>query len=207
MEFIKNNKWILFIVVFIIACLIIISLVLKKSKKPSNSFLNDLKKYESLKKEDISYIPDEKLVYAVMSWMWSKFNSDWSNQFTVISSLPKACQDIYSVYTIEAEVNNGGFNQCYFNSSKEFVVMAENGFKEIGAEGFSDIMSRANFVYLDIKEDLEKFEDGTIEGFSKSYENNPLNALDDEFYKMYEKESLEKLCIEYIRMNAKYFGD
>ena len=52
-----------------------------------------------------------------------------------------------------------------------------------------------------------QFNDGTIESFSKSYENNPLNELDDEFIKMYEKESLEKLCVQYIRENARYFGD
>lgn len=173
----------------------------------SDTFLLDLKKYENLKTEDIASLSE--LVFAVMSWMWSKFYSDWSNQnqYNVILLLPKACQNIYSVYTIEAEVNNGGFNQCYFNSSKEFTKMAESGFKEIGAVNFADIMIRANLIYMDIKDDLEKFNDGTIESFSKSYENNPLSELDDEFIKMYEREPLDKLCIKYIRANAQYFGD
>lgn len=47
-------------------------------------------------------------------------NSSGSDDFEIISSLPKPCQDIYSVYIIEGEVNNGGFNQCYFNSSRQF---------------------------------------------------------------------------------------
>lgn len=197
----------LFIVLSIIIIIIIILIISFVIKKISDTFLLDLNKYENLRTEDIASIQDEELVYAVMSWMWSKFDSDWSNQYTVISSLPKACQDIYSVYTVEAEVNNGGFNQCYYNSSKQFANMAENGFMAIGAKGFSEIMIRANTTYADIKDDLEKFNDGTLEGFSKSYENNPLNELDDEFIKMHEREPLDKLCIEYIRANAQYFGD
>lgn len=198
-----KNKLILVLTVIIIIILIISFAI----KKISDIFLLDLNKYENLKTEDIASIQDEELVYAVMSWMWSKFDSDWSNQYKVISSLPKECQNIYSVYTIEAEVNNGGFNQCYYNSSNQFTKMAENGFIAIGATGFTDIMIRANNTYADIKDDLEKFNDGTLEGFSKSYENNPLNELDDEFIKMYDIEPLGKLCVEYIRANAQYFGD
>ena len=197
-----KNK--LIIILFVI--LIIILIISFAVKKISDMLLFDLNKYENLKTEDIASIQDEELVFAVMSWMWSKFNSDWSNQnqYNVISSLPKACQNIYSVYTIEAEVNNGGFNQCYFNSSKEFTKMAESGFKEIGAVNFADIMIRANLIYTNIKDDLEKFNDGTFESFSKSYQNNPLNELDDEFIKMYEREPLDKLCIEYISVFCNY---
>jgi hypothetical protein len=199
---VMKNK--LIIILFVI--LIIILIISFAVKKISDMLLFDLNKYENLKTEDIASIQDEELVFAVMSWMWSKFNSDWSNQnqYNVISSLPKACQNIYSVYTIEAEVNNGGFNQCYFNSSKEFTKMAESGFKEIGAVNFADIMIRANLIYTNIKDDLEKFNDGTFESFSKSYQNNPLNELDDEFIKMYEREPLDKLCIEYISVFCNY---
>lgn len=141
-----------------------------------------------------------------MDWMWGKFNEDWSNQ-KVISSLSKPCQHIYSIFIIEGEIGNGGFNQCYFNLSKEFVYMAEEGFAAIGAPGFADIVVRANALYEEIQEELEQYDDGTIESFSESYKDNPLNALDDEFVAMYESEPLEKLYIAYIRKNADCFGD
>ncbi|WP_330617804.1 DMP19 family protein [Mobilitalea sibirica] len=60
--------------------------------------------------------------------------------------------------------NNGGFNQCYFNSSKQFTKMAVTGFKEIGAEGFAEIMDRANSIYSDIKDELEIYNDGIFKG-------------------------------------------
>lgn len=204
MDIIKN-----YILLFLFAALIfaIIIIILSTKKNTNKSSDNELIKYKFLKQEELSSIQEDELVNAVMSWMWSKFNTDWSNDFEIISSLPKPCQDIYSVYNIEGEVNNGGFNQCYFNSSRQFTKMAEEGFQSIGAAGFADIMIRANTIYLEIKDNLEKYDDGTLESFSESYENNPLNPLDDEFYSMYEKEPLDKLCIDYIQANSEYFGD
>ncbi len=194
-----------YIAIAIIVVILVVNILIKKN---FNKFHDSgLKKYEFLNKEDISTIPDDELVYAVMSWMWSKFNTDWSDDFEIISSLPKPCQDMYSVYIIEGEVNNGGFNQCYFNSSRQFTQMAEGGFQAMGAAGFADIMIRANTIYAEIKDDLEKYDDGTLESFSESYENNPLNVLDDEFYIMYEREPLNQLCIDYIRANSEYFGN
>lgn len=207
MKFMKKYKLVLFIAT-VISIFIVIALLSKKvTNRVNENHAKNLNKITLLSKEDLSSMSDEDLIFMVIHWMWSKFNSDWSNQYAVISSLPKACQDIYSVYTIEAEVNNGGFNQCYYNSSKEFTLMAESGFKAIGAEGFTELMIRANTIYVDIKDDLEKFNDGTIESFAKSYENNPLNDLDEEFMKTYEEEPLSKLCAEYIRENFGYFGD
>lgn len=202
----KNKKLIWGISILIIV--IIAGIVIKNSiYKVLYGGLSQPMKFERIMKKDIAAIPDEDLAYAVMNWMWGKFNSDWSNEYEVITSLPEPCQNIYSVYTVEGEVNNGGFNQCYYNSSRAFTQMAVKGFRAIGAEGFSDIMTKANTLYDEIKEDLEQYYDGTIESFSKSYENNPLNELDDEFMEQYEKEPLDKLYIDYIREHAEFFGD
>jgi hypothetical protein len=204
---ISNMKPLLAAIIILIIILSI-AVVIKLTGSNSYSLLSAITgKHSGLQRKDLDSVPDDQLITTVMDWMWGKFNPEWSDQYEVISSLPKACQDIYSTFTIECEVNNGGFNQCYYNSSKEFTLMAEEGFKAIGAEGFADIMARANSTYSEIKDDLEKQNDGTLESFSKSYENNPLNELDTQFYAMYEKESLEQLYIDYIRDNAGYFGD
>lgn len=209
MDLLKNNTLLLILAAIMLVTMPIslINSFIKKNYNKSKSYELETKKYIHLKKEDISAIPNAELAYAVMSWMWSKFNSGRSDELEVISSLPKPCQDIYSVYTIEAEVNNGGFNQCFFNSSRQFTKMAESGFKAMGAEGFADIMIRATLLYLEIKDDLEDYNDGFLKSFIKSYESNPLNALDDEFYNMYKKEPLDSIYIHYIRANSQYFGD
>lgn len=66
-------------------------------------------------------------------------------------------------------------------------------------------ISQEFLYYLDNKEILEKYDDGTIESFSDSYEENLFDDLDMLFSK--EEENFEKLIIEYIRKNETYFGD
>jgi hypothetical protein len=102
-------------------------------------------------------------------------------------------------------VNNGGFNQFYFNSSGQYAEMSEFGFKTIGAEKFSELTKRANKIYIENKERLEEFDDGTMESFSESYKDNPLNDLDTEFYELYESEKIGDLRIKYIRDNISEF--
>ena len=207
----KKNHWVLPTAAVAIIIVLLVLFTFSKSIMLFKNFMKlyfiDNKKQQTLLNENMDKIPDDELVSTVMDWMWGKVNNDWSSEYAIISKLPKACQDIYSVYLIEAEVNNGGFNQCFYNSSKSFTLMAEEGFESIGAVGFADIMRRANSLYSEIKDELEQYQDGTIEGFSKSYENNPLNELDEVFYQMYEQEVLDQLCVEYIKMNSEYFGD
>lgn len=46
---------------------------------------------------------------------------------------------------------------------------------------------------------ITKHQDGTIEGFSKSYDENPLNDFDTEFYELYQTENLQQIQVDYIR--------
>jgi hypothetical protein len=83
--------------------------------------------------------------------------------------------------------------------------MAESGFMTIGAEKFSELTKRANKIYLENKERLDEFDDGTMESFSESYKENPLNDLDTEFYTLYDSEKIGELRIKYIRENKNEF--
>ena len=83
--------------------------------------------------------------------------------------------------------------------------MAEIGFMTIGAKKFSELTKRANKIYSENKERLEEFDDGTMESFSESYRDNPLNDLDTEFYNLYDSEKIEQLRIKYIRDNKNEF--
>ena len=54
---------------------------------------------------------------------------------------------------------------------------------------------------------LSKFKDGTLESFSKSYEDNPLNDFDNEFYELDKNENISQLRIKYIKSNKAEFID
>jgi Domain of unknown function (DUF4375) len=102
-------------------------------------------------------------------------------------------------------VNNGGYNQFYFNSSGQFYKLLPEALKFIHAIKFGELTEKANKIYEQEHAKIIQHHDGTVEGFSKSYDNNPLNKFDDEFYELYKSEDLEKLQVEYIRKHKHEF--
>lgn len=173
-------------------------------KQSVQSFLNR-PIYKKLTKELIDTLTDHELNQTIFDNISVNIEDDKRKESEIIKGLSKGQQAIYSIWIVESEVNNGGFNQLYFNGNEEIAKIAESGFATIGANGFSDLVKRANLLYKEIKPDLEKYDDGTAESFSKSYENNPLDKFDNDFYNLYEKEKLMDMIIDYIRKNTDEF--
>lgn len=161
--------------------------------------------YKELTTEILNSIPDDKLEQAIFDNIYEIIGDDYENELNNVKKLSKGQQAFFSTWIIEGEVNNGGFNQFYFNSSGQYAKMAEMGFMTIGAEKFSELTKRANKIYAANKERLEEFDDGTMESFSESYKDNPLNDLDTEFYNLYDSEKIGELRIKYIQENTKEF--
>lgn len=180
----------------------------KQFNKETNKLVDDFMNrpiYEDLTLEIIDSIRDEDLVLAIMDNMWVKMDKKMGNEFNIVSSLSEGRRAIFSTYLVEGEVNNGGFNQFYFNSSGQFAEMAEEGFACIGAREFAELMGRVNATYIREYDEITKDQDGTLEGFSKSYEDNPLSEYDDEFYRLNESASLDTLQVKFIRENREQF--
>jgi len=169
----------------------------------ADDYLETLEKYKRLQSSYVSKISDDELEFAVMSWMWNKFNEDWSNQYEVISALPKPCQNVYSCRTVINEVNNGGINQLFFNPSKQFAAMSIEGFMALDSQELSNIMEEAVALYQQNKEILDSYDDGSIESFSASYGEEIFDKLDERFYTACDSVDF----VKYIRLNATCFGD
>ncbi|MDO6388800.1 DMP19 family protein [Pontibacter sp. BT731] len=161
--------------------------------------------YKELTEDILKSVPDHDLEQTVFDNIYAIIGDDYENELEKVQKLTKGQQAIFSTWMVEAEVNNGGFNQFYFNSSGQYANMAVDGFETVGAVKFAELMKEANTVYASIEKDLEKFDDGTLESFSASYKENPLNDLDDKFYKLGESESLTNLKVRYIRENIDQF--
>jgi len=116
----------------------------RQNKKTVQAFQDKTDSYKDLKSNEIANISDDDLPLAVMSWIWGLFDNDWDNQSEILLGLPHPCQFVYSCRTVIDEVNNGGFNQLYFNSTAMFSKLAEEGFTDIGANKLADIMKQAN---------------------------------------------------------------
>ncbi|MBP1225519.1 DMP19 family protein [Flavobacterium sp. 1355] len=182
----------------------------KQMEKPDDKIVseknvNEQNKNVALTIQIIDKLSDEDIEGAIYENIVETFKGDFDNEFEHIKKLSAGQQMFWATWILEAEVNNGGFNQYYYNSDGEFAEMALNGLKIIKANKFADLVSRANIVYQENKERLSAYDDGSMESFSKSYKDNPLNKFDDEFYDLEKKQNISKLRIKYIREHESEF--
>ena len=160
--------------------------------------------HSQLTPEILAEIPDEKLEQAVIDYIYTQVGQQYDREFEIVSALPEGFRSIHATWWVEAEVNNGGFNQYFWNSTGQFAQDAAAGFRLIGAIEHARLMECAISIYQEDKERLQEFENrGTLEAFSESYEDNPLNELDDKFYAL--REDLRALRVGFIRANPHLF--
>lgn len=163
--------------------------------------------HKELTEQIIDTTSDENLLQVVFDNLSEKQPADYEKEFGTVMSWNKSRQAIYMIWALEAEVNNGGFNQFYFNSSGQFYRHLPDALKLVGAIKFADLTKRANDTFEKENPKITQHQDGTLEGFSKSYDDNPLNKFDDEFYDLYKTENLQQLQVDFIRKNKKEFID
>ena len=92
---------------------------------------------------------------------------------------------IYLISELESEVNNGGFDQYFLNSSGKYAVETIGCLKQINAKYTADLLQQAydTLKLAKTEEDIPVIEE-------------KLNALDDLFYEY--KEDLEALQLAYL---------
>lgn len=162
------------------------------------------KRYPALALDTIKGIPDAKLEQAVIDFIDCKFEKSKKPERQVLGELSTGFRAVYSTWILEGEVNNGGFNQFFWNSSGDYAAEAQAGFDLMGATAYAGLLRRATAIRDADRRKTQVFKDrGTIEAFSESYENNRLNDLDLEFYKL--GDNLSAIRIKFIRAHPEMF--
>src|SRR5260370_12205079 len=129
----------------------------------------------------------------------------YEKEEAIVAKLPAGVRALYLTWTVEAEVNNGGFNQYYYNTDNKFASDAVGAFEYFGATEHAVLMREANAIRAGEAATLKKFKDrGTIEAFSESYEHSKLGPLDDRVYKL--RENLSHLRVAHIRATPEQFS-
>lgn len=163
--------------------------------------------HKKLTEQIIDTTSDNNLLLAVFDNLSEQQPEDYEKEYQTAMSWNKPRQAIYMIWLLETEVNNGGFNQFYANSSGQFYKHLPEALKLVGADKFADLTKRANDIYEKENAKITKHQDGTIEGFSKSYEDNPLSKFDDEFFEIYKSEDLQQIQVDFIRKHKTEFID
>ena len=163
--------------------------------------------HNELTEQIIDNTADDDLLQIISDNLASKQPKHHNKEYETVMAWNKARQAIWEIWLLETEVNNGGYNQFYYNSSGQFYKLLPEALKLVGANKFADLTTRANQIFEKENPKITQHQDGTLEGFSKSYDDNPLNKFDDEFYALYKIENLQQIQIEYIRKHKNDFID
>jgi hypothetical protein len=66
---------------------------------------------------------------------------------TNFDSLSERDQILVTIWGLEAEVNNGGFDAFYFNGAGDLAFFAPTALKKVRADRMADIAARANALF------------------------------------------------------------
>lgn len=161
-------------------------------------------KYKQLTRSLLDREPDSTLEQAVMQHVAWVINQDYANEREIIAGLPAGIQMVYTTRWVEDEVNNGGFNQYFFNSTGELADLALAGFQLLGATKNEHLMRDALAVYEQERIRLEQARKAeSKDAFADTYKDSGFESLDERFYKL--GEDLQKLRIRYIREHPEHF--
>lgn len=173
-------------------------------KKRVDAF-NKRRIYSQLTIEILSTIPDDKLVQAILDYIDTKVK-DHRAALIDVSKMSPGFQMVKSTVILEGEVNNGGFNQFFFNKSRQYTDLALQSLKMIGASDYYEILQKAIGIYIKEQEneELQKlYAQKTPEAFSNSYKLTSLGECDSAFYKL--ENSLSEIRVHYIRSHPESF--
>ncbi|MCT1400976.1 DMP19 family protein [Paenibacillus sp. p3-SID867] len=116
---------------------------------------------------------------------------------TGFQELTESEQVIFCMMGLEGEVNNGGFDQFFLNSSSKYKVETLDSLRRINASYTASLLEEAIRVVEDPNLQGEKDDENT------DIQSERLNVLDDKFYEY--KEDLLELQLNFIKEHKDNF--
>lgn len=141
---------------------------------------------------------ETKSIIAIEEVLWNKteLGDDYEN-------LTEAEKTFIFVELLEAEINNGGFDQYFFNSSGDYTLETLESLERIKAHKTAKIVAQAFKIFpvQPIPKDNEKRRT-ILENIDKNI-SNKWNLLEDDFYA--NDENIGKLLLDYVKNNKEAF--
>ncbi|MEQ2005950.1 MAG: DMP19 family protein [Limisphaerales bacterium] len=132
-----------------------------------------------------------------------------TNAFTVVgalryrigqkpeSRLTDTERRLLAAYWVEAEANNGGFDQYFFNSAGDNAEVALVGLKDMGAAGPAGLLERAMAVFPGGKPPADRFKRQEVMQQISTQSKPVWEKCDSEFYKLTER--ISDLSLAYAK--------
>ena len=134
---------------------------------------------------------DENVIVGIMNVLIDKYYKE-------NKPLSEAEKTIFLIANYEGEINNGGFDQFFFNGGN--INLFDGDFAQLTVEALEKINAVKNVQIMKTAIDTV---DNTEYGANSKKESDRLNELDNEFYEY--PEDLAQLQLEYIKANINSF--
>lgn len=159
--------------------------------------------YQQLTPEILQQTSDKDLVLTVFDTIASNAPEHLS-EAEYLAQLSPERRAVYALYILAGEVDNGGFNQYYYNTEAAAIAYLPAACELVGARAYADLLQQVCACYRE-NEIAKRHQDIELKDFCASYENNPLNAFDQVFYQLENQESLNDILVKFIRQNIAAF--
>jgi hypothetical protein len=140
-------------------------------------------RYANLTPELLTSISADEIGGAVVQHVELRISAAGGDVPTVLELLPAGTRAVYTTWVVDAEVNNGGFNQLFFNRDAHFAGYALSGYELMDAEEYAAVMRAAIATHEAERERMRPYyESHTLEAFSESYNHTELGEVDQRYY-------------------------
>ena len=130
----------------------------------------------------------------------SEYIQDRKGELQKGKTLSYGQKALYYWWYVDAQVNNGGFTQFYYNDYGKYVPTIIKGLKHIGDDKMAELVNRSYELYLKENKKIKDARKGGLQAFSNLYkEIEDFDELDDEYYDLNEKTM--RIIEKYIRNN------
>lgn len=140
-------------------------------------------------REELMTMDDADLVAAIGEKLDRKFEAE--NELTGPEIV------VYTLYLFDQEVQNGGLNQFFCNSSSEMAPFVPSSLLNVEADEYEALL--AHFLDETAME-LDSLDDADDEKYAEAY-----GEFDDAYYAMYSEQPLDEMTAAYIRAHADVF--
>jgi hypothetical protein len=131
------------------------------------------------------------------------FIGEMSDYGEAMERLTPGQRSFYLNQSLEREVNNGGFDQFFFNSSGNFAHETVDSLEAIGAKKTADLLREAIDAFPESRVPKDREERGNLMLDEVSPESDRWHELDQRFYAY--DEPLTDLNLAFIRANVDEF--
>lgn len=175
---------------------------MKKSYDEKNfSYEKFWEQHNILSGELLKEIPEENLLDIIYDYVAFNVSGKYGvEEEKVLIKIPEVYRIVYMIRVYEGEINNGGFDQYFYNSTGYFIFDTIKYLEKIGARGNLEITKKALALVNSNNLTIEQFKSEQIDR-EIDYDDvsEQLNELDNEFYEY--PDNLEGLLIKYIKDN------